>query len=169
MPPYAERTIVHSGTQSMPFRYDNTLSVTNSEASLTLTTPRDWTRHGLTDLSLWFQGDPTNTAERLYVAVSNASGSPVVVANDDPAAATIDAWTEWRIPLQAFSDKGINLRNVDKIAIGLGTKANMATPGGTGTLFIDDIQLYRPRDAGESSPLPQEKHQDLDSSGAYGE
>ena len=144
LPPYAERTIVHSGTQSMPLRYDNTLSITNSEASLTLTTPRDWTRHGLTDLSLWFQGDPANPAEPLYVAVSNASGSPAVAANDDPAAATIAVWTEWRIPLQEFSDKGINLKNVDKIAIGLGNKAGVAAPGGTGTIYVDDIRLYQP-------------------------
>jgi hypothetical protein len=88
-------------------------------------------------------GIASNAAESLYVAVSNASGSPAVVANDDPAAATIDVWTEWRIPLQTFADQGINLTNVDQIAIGLGTKSGMAAPGGSGTMFIDDIRLYR--------------------------
>ena len=146
MPPYAERSIVHSGNQSMPLLYDNTIGVTNSEAVLALTSPRDWTRHNLTDLSLWFQGDPANPAEPLYVAISNASGSPAVAAYNDPAAATINTWTEWRISLQEFSDKGINLRNVDKIAIGLGSKANRTTSGGTGTVFIDDIALYQSRD-----------------------
>jgi hypothetical protein len=85
-----------------------------------------------------------NTAEPLYMAVSNASGAPAVIAHDDPAAATIDAWTEWRIPLQSFSDRGINLADVDKIAIGLGGKSGTTTSGGTGTLYIDDIRLYRP-------------------------
>jgi hypothetical protein len=66
-----------------------------------------------------------------------------VVANDDPAAATINDWTEWRIPLQAFADQGINLRNVDKIAIGLGSKSGTATAGGSGTMYIDDIRLYQ--------------------------
>ncbi|MFH1882170.1 MAG: LamG domain-containing protein, partial [Planctomycetota bacterium] len=41
LPPYAEQSIVHSGNQSMPLYYDN--SVGNSEATHTLTYPRDWT------------------------------------------------------------------------------------------------------------------------------
>ncbi|OHB80725.1 MAG: hypothetical protein A2Z25_02875 [Planctomycetes bacterium RBG_16_55_9] len=89
-------------------------------------------------------GLTSNAAEPLYVALSNASGAPAVVAHDDPAAATIDAWTPWVIPLQAFADKGINLRNVDKIAIGLGSKSGVASSGGSGTVYIDDIRLYRP-------------------------
>ncbi|MFC1635369.1 hypothetical protein ACFL5Z_11050 [Planctomycetota bacterium] len=330
LPPYAEQTIVNSGGQSMPLFYNNTAGVTNSEAMLTLTAPRDWTAEGVAELSLWFHGLPasvgsfvegpagtytmtaagidiwdlademhyaykmlsgigsmsvkveslqntdpfakagvmirnsldpdsanvallltpengvrfqyrqiagditdrefddtlvapywvklerdlgsgfrgytspdgvnwqqltlrpsvtmnsdvyiglaltshvagvtceavfsnvtttgnisgqwtnqdigiiSNAAEPLYVAVSNAAGSPAIVANDDPAAATIDAWTEWRVPLQAFADQGINLGNVDKIAIGLGSQSGMAAPGGTGTMYIDDIRLYQP-------------------------
>jgi len=38
--PFAEQRIVHSGNQSMPFEYDN--SVGKSEATLTLTDNRDW-------------------------------------------------------------------------------------------------------------------------------
>jgi hypothetical protein len=89
-------------------------------------------------------GIASNAAEPLYVAISNAGGAPVIVANSDPAAATIDAWTEWRVPLQAFADQGVNLTNVDKIAIGLGSKSGTTTAGGTGTMYIDDIRLYRP-------------------------
>jgi len=99
-------------------------------------------------------GITSNAAEPLYVAISNASGAPAVVANADPGAATIDAWTEWRIPLQAFADQGINLANVDKIAIGLGSKAGMATSGGSGTVYIDDIRLYRPEPEPEPQPQP---------------
>jgi hypothetical protein len=90
----------------------------------------------------------TNDAEPLYVAVSNTAGTPAVVINDDPAAATIDTWTEWVIPLQAFADQGINLTNVDRIAVGLGTKGNITMPGGSGKMLFDDIRLYRPREAG---------------------
>ena len=88
-------------------------------------------------------GIASNAAEPLYVAVSNATGAPAVVAHGDPAAATIDAWTEWLIPLQAFADQGINLANVDKIAIGLGATGGAAS-GGSGVMYIDDIRLYRP-------------------------
>jgi hypothetical protein len=83
----------------------------------------------------------------MYVAVSNIAGEPAVVYHDDPDAATIETWTEWIIPLKTFSDQGINLSNVDRIAIGLGTKGNMTAPGGSGKMFIDDMRLYRPRDA----------------------
>jgi len=86
-----------------------------------------------------------NDAEPLYVAVSNNAGAPAVVYHDDPAAATIDAWTEWIIPLQSFSDLGINLSDIDRIAIGLGTQGNLTTPGGSGKMYFDDIRLYRPR------------------------
>jgi hypothetical protein len=89
----------------------------------------------------------SNDAEPLYVALSNSAGTPAVVVHDDPAASQIDTWTEWIIPLQAFADQGINLTNVDKIAIGLGTKGNMAAPGGSGKMYFDDIRLNRPKEA----------------------
>jgi hypothetical protein len=85
----------------------------------------------------------------LYVAVSNAAGDPAVVVHDDANAATTDVWTEWVVPLQAFADHGIALTNVDRIAIGLGTRGNTTTPGGAGKMYIDDIRLYRPREAAE--------------------
>ncbi len=94
-------------------------------------------------------GIVSNAAEPLYVAIYNAGGMPAMVAHDDPAAATIDTWTEWRVSLQKFADRGINLIDVDKIAIGLGTKADGAASGGSGTMYFDDIRLYR------SEPEPQ--------------
>ena len=141
LPPYAEQTIVHGGSQSMPLMYVNEAGVTNSEASLTLITPRDWTQAGVAELSLWFRGGSDNAEEPLYVAVSNSAGAPAIVAQDDPSAATAHSWTQWRVSLQVFADQGIDLTNVDKIAIGLGSKAGAAA-GGSGTLFIDDIRLY---------------------------
>jgi hypothetical protein len=91
-------------------------------------------------------GIASNAAEPLYVAVSNNAGAPAVVTHDDPAAATIDTWTQWIIPLQAFADQGIDLENVDKFAIGLGTKGNITIPGGSGKMYFDDIRLYRAGD-----------------------
>ena len=332
LPPYAEQTVINNGLQSMPFIYDNTAGATNSEALMALTAPRDWTRHGLANLSLWFRGYPasvgsfveapagtytmtasgadiwgtadefyfayktltgtgsiiarvnsventngwakagvmiretleagskyaigcitpengvafqgrtatdgtcfgtsedgitaphwvklerdasgnftvshstngttwqtvadsvptnismtssvyiglaltshdaaqtcqavfsnvtttgnvsgpwthqdigitSNAAEPLYVELANANGASGVVAHEDPAAATVEQWTEWRIPLQAFADQGVNLSDVDSIALGAGSKAGTATTGGSGTMYFDDIRLYRP-------------------------
>jgi hypothetical protein len=101
---------------------------------------------------LWANQDigiASNNAEPLYVAVSNAAGAPTVVIHDDPAAAQIDTWTEWIIPLQVFADQGVNLADVDRIAIGLGTQGNVTTPGGSGKMYFDDIRLYRPRETVE--------------------
>ena len=80
----------------------------------------------------------------LYVTVSNAAGGPALVAHSDSGAAMTTTWTEWVIPLQAFADQGINLTNVDKLAIGVGSKSGAAAAGGSGTLYVDDIRLYRP-------------------------
>ena len=143
MPPYAEQTIVHGGGQSMPLLYTNEAGVTNSEALMTLTAPRDWTLAGVAELSLWFRGSSGSAAEPMYVAVSNSAGAPAVVTYDDPGASTIRTWTQWQVPLQALTDQGINLANVDKIAIGLGSKGGAAA-GGTGMIYVDDIRLSRP-------------------------
>ena len=143
---YTEETIVHGGRQSMPLSYDNNKQGYSkySEVELTLNRLRDWTENGVNTLTLWFIGDRGNATEPLYVAVSNSTGTLAVVVNDDPDAATIDIWTEWVIPLQTLAEKGIVLTNVDRIAIGLGTKGNMTIPGGSGKMFFDDIRLYRP-------------------------
>ncbi len=136
-PPFAEQTIVHSGNQSMPLFYDN--SVGYSEATLTLTYPRDWTEKGVETLTIWFRGISDNAAETLYVALNDNA----IVTNDNPDAAQLDTWTEWTIDLQAFADQGVNLANVNTIALGLGNKNNPLA-GGSGTMYFDDIRLYPP-------------------------
>ena len=136
-PPFAEQTIVHSGNQSMPLYYDN--SVGYSEATLTLTYPRDWTEKGVNRLTIWFIGDAANAAETLYVALNDNA----IVTNDNPNAAQVDTWTEWNIDLQAFADQGVNLTNVNTIALGLGNKNNPLA-GGSGMMYFDDIRLYPP-------------------------
>jgi hypothetical protein len=139
LPPYAERTVVHDGRQSMPYSYDNNLKF--SEATMTLTgAARDWTREGVASLSLWFRGATTNAADRMYVALNGTA----VVYHDNPSATQRGAWTPWIIPLQTFADQGVKLTDVTSIAIGFGTRGNRTIAGGTGKMYIDDIRLYRP-------------------------
>jgi len=132
-PPFAEQTKVHGGLQSMPMAYDN--AVGKSEATLTLTSNKDWTVKGVDTLTIWYRGSSTNAAEQMYVTL-NGSAS---VDNDNPDAAQASRWTEWNIPLQAFADQGINLSNVTSITLGL-----RSVTGGTGSLLFDDIRLYAP-------------------------
>jgi hypothetical protein len=90
----------------------------------------------------------TNDAEPMYVALN---GNAVAV-HDNPNAALIDTWTQWNIDLQAFADQGVNLSNVNTIAIGFGDKKNPQA-GGSGTAYFDDIRLYRPAPT-EPEPAP---------------
>ncbi|MDT8304218.1 MAG: hypothetical protein RQ760_22230, partial [Sedimentisphaerales bacterium] len=131
--PFAEQTIVNSGNQSMPMYYDNV--AVKSEATLTLTSNRDWTVNGVDTLTIWFRGEASNAAETLYVALNGNAR----VDNDNPDATTVTSWTAWNIPLQAFADQGVNLANVNSITLGLGSGT-----GGTGTMYFDDIRLYPP-------------------------
>jgi len=134
-PPFAEQTVVHGGSQSMPMSYDN--AVGKSEATLNLTSNRDWTFKGLNTLTIWFRGNSANAAENLYVALNGNA----VVNNNNPNAAQVISWTEWNIDLQAFADQGVDLTNVNSITIGLGDKNNPVA-GGAGIMYFDDIRLY---------------------------
>jgi hypothetical protein len=134
-PPFAEQTIVNGGNQSMPMSYDN--AVGKSEATLTLTSNRDWTVNGINTLTIWFRGEADNAAENLYVALNGSA----VVNHDNPDAALETDWTQWNIDLQAFADQGLNLTNVTSITLGLGNRNN-PTAGGAGMMYFDDIRLY---------------------------
>ncbi len=136
-PPFAELTIVHSGNQSMPMSYDN--AVGKSEATLTLTSNRDWTIKGVNTLTIWFRGEAANASENLYVALNGNA----VVNHDNPDAALSAGWNEWNIDLQAFANQGVNLTNVTSITLGLGNKNNPVA-GGSGMMYFDDIRLYAP-------------------------
>ncbi|MHC4725673.1 MAG: hypothetical protein ACYS17_00445 [Planctomycetota bacterium] len=132
-PPFTEQRIVHSGNQSMPFAYDN--SVGKSEATLTLTSNTDWTVNGVNRLAIWHRGSSSNTAETMYVVLNGSAG----VDNDNPAATQIGKWIEWSIDLQAFADQGVNLSNVTSITLGL-----RSVTGGAGSMLFDDIRLHAP-------------------------
>jgi hypothetical protein len=132
-PPFAEQTIVHGGNQSMPMFYDN--AVGKSEATLTLTSNRDWTVNGVNTLTIWHRGASSNAAEQMYVALNGNAR----VDHGDPDAATIASWKAWNIDLQAFADQGVNLVNVNSITLGLSS-----VTGGTGMMYFDDIRLYPP-------------------------
>ena len=135
--PFAEQTIVRSGNQSMPLEYNN--AVGKSEATLTLTSNRDWTVNGVNTLTIWHRGASSNVAEPMYVALNDSA----VVTNDDPDAALKGSWTQWNIDLQAFADQGVNLANVNSITLGLGNRSNPVA-GGAGMMYFDDIRLYAP-------------------------
>ena len=130
---FVETMNVYSGSQSMPYFYDNNLKY--SEAELLLSPAQDWTRQGVTVLSLMFLGDLSNTVEQMYVKVNGVK----VLYDGDPLDITRPRWTQWSIDL---ASPGVNLRNVTRLSIGFGDEAKL-TPGGSGVVYFDDIRLYR--------------------------
>ncbi len=146
-PPFAEQTIVHGGSQSMPLGYDN--SGTGGKARYSETfrewaSPQDWTRYNIKALTLYFYGALANAAEQLYVALEDNAGHVKVVNHPDIEAVQGGAWQEWNIELTQFSGAGVNLKAIKKMYIGLGNRTSPKA-GGAGTIYIDDIRVYPSR------------------------
>ncbi|MBP8303427.1 MAG: discoidin domain-containing protein [Phycisphaerae bacterium] len=153
--PYAEQTRIHGGRQSMPLGYDGA-----SEATRTFSPAQNWTTAGLQVLSLFFYGASDNaTGLPVWVQVADQSGKTAKVTygagpQEDGAALTEAAWTEWAIPLSGFV--GVDPARIASITIGFG-------PGtGSGQLFIDDIRLYPSRDLTPPAPPVLVGHWKLD-------
>jgi hypothetical protein len=128
---------VYIGLALTSHKADLTCQAVFSDVTIAGTVSQQWIHQDVGILS--------NAPEPLYVAVSNSTGTSAIVVHDDPAATTIDTWTEWVIPLQAFADQGIVLADVDRIAVGMGIRDNATVPGGSGKMYFDDIRLYLPR------------------------
>ncbi|HQI28101.1 MAG TPA: LamG domain-containing protein, partial [Sedimentisphaerales bacterium] len=123
--PFAERTVVRSGSQSMPLTYDNT-SFAFSEAKRTFDDAQDWTAHGVKTLAIHFAGTAGNTG-KLYVKINNAK----VSYNGDEKDLARTGWQAWNIDLTKIT----GMSNVRSLTIGV------EGAGATGKLYFDDIRL----------------------------
>jgi hypothetical protein len=124
--PFAEQTTVHGGKQSMPLSYNST-TASFSEATRTFSPAQDWTQFGVKGLTLWFCGNPTNTASKMYVKVNGQK-----VYFDGAADGILSkAWHLWYVDLTAL--KSVNLKKVTDLTIGF--------EGGKGIVLFDDIAL----------------------------
>ena len=145
--PFAEQSIVNTGRQSMPLEYNNTVAPFYSEADRDLGS-QDWTTGAADTLVLHLRGNtattadqPGNDPETLYVAVEDTAGNVAVVTHPDPDVTGITQWQPWRIPFSEFA--GVDMSRVAMLYIGLGDRDNPAA-GGTGVIYIDDIQVGHP-------------------------
>ena len=87
-------------------------------------------------------GMSRNEAEPMYVVVQDSNGSNAVVYHDDANAALAETWTQWNIDMDQFSNQNVDLTDVNKLSIGLGDRDDPKA-GGLGTMYFDDIRLYR--------------------------
>jgi len=138
--PFAERTTVNTGRQSMPLQYDNREAPFYSEAQRDLG-GMDITAYGADTLRLFVYA---SSEAPLYVALEDTAGNVAVAVHPDPAAVGSAAWQQWLIPYSEFA--GVNLGSIGMIYVGVGDRTN-PTAGGTDTVFIDDIGFGNP--AGE--------------------
>lgn len=123
--PFAEQTIVHNGSQSMPLFYDNS-GTTISEAEFALN--QDWTTNGIKSFSLYFQGAAGNSGQ-LYVKINGVK----VLYDGDATDLSETMWLPWNIELSAV---GGNLSGVTALIIGV------EGAGASGVVYVDDVRLY---------------------------
>jgi len=124
--PFAERAIVHSGRQSMPLGYDGNASETQREFA----EPQDWTKGGAQVLALYFAGNPSDNAPGdVYVKINGVKK----VVSTSAAALQSPVWSLGTVDLGSVST---NLSSVRNLAVGVDST-------GMGTVYVDDIRLYR--------------------------
>jgi len=131
-----ETAIVHGGNRCVPLTYNNSAAsvsdVTVDPANLPI--GRDWTKGAAETLVLWFYGQSGNAVtEKMYVNV----GGVKVPYPGDAADVARPIWKQWNVNLAAL---GIDLSNVAQLGISF---ERTGATGGAGTVFIDDILLYR--------------------------
>ncbi|MBM4026727.1 MAG: LamG domain-containing protein [Planctomycetes bacterium] len=138
--PFAERTVVHGGKQSMPLDYNNVKAPFYSEAEREFATVQDWTVGEVATLVLFVRGQLSNRPTPLYLTVRDATNRTATIIHPDPAVVGLARWTEWKIPLRSFT--GVNPARVKKLTLGLGDKASPKA-GGAGRIYVDDIRVMK--------------------------
>ncbi len=136
VPPFVEEQIVHDGSQSMPYFYNNsglTGKANYSEVAVDISElgiSPNWTRAGVKTLTLYFFGDPANSAgEQMYVKINGVE----VPYGGAPSDLTHGIWQPWNIDLSSLV--GVDLQSITEIIIGF------KNGGGSGVVYFDNIRL----------------------------
>jgi len=124
--PFAEKSIIRGGSQSMPLLYDNS-KYSFSEAQITFDSAQNWTARGIKTLAIHFAGVAGNTGQ-LYLKINNTK----VAYNGAAADLARAVWQAWNVDLSTVG----NVSSVRTLTIGI------EGAGAKGKLYIDDIRLY---------------------------
>jgi|GEM_PF-4241111 len=150
---------IHGGKQSMEFLYENQKDWWSghywSEVVREYTSAQDWDSPGTKMLTLYFYGLTDNAVgatENMWIALEDSSTNIKDVDYDGDANDIAEAeWHEWNVALSEFTD--VNTSAVKKILIGFGDMVTQPVPGGTGTVWFDDIRLYPPKCVPQFGPV----------------
>jgi hypothetical protein len=140
--PFCEQTIVHGGTQSMPFDYNNTEAPYYSEIEQEFPSAEGGGNYDIDTLVVWLRGQPTNSPGTFYVALKDTHGVVGVVSHPDPTILTLSKWTEWRIFMPDFMATGVDIMSVKNLMFGVGNPETPAADG-AGLIWLDDIHAIK--------------------------
>lgn len=131
-----------SGSQSVLFGFDNASAPYYSEVSRTYSTAQDWDSLNANVLVVHFRGVSSNPEEPLYVELEDFAANtklleyePVYGILED---FSIERWFVLQIPFEDFN--GVDTSQIKSLRLGFGDKTSPSA-GGSGQLYIDDIQL----------------------------
>ncbi len=141
--PVVASTPVHGGKQSMALAYDGKKNPFLIEVKRAFSSTQNWTKAnaGATTLTVFFAGDPNNSLQPLYLEINGYT----IKYNGDSGNIRKSTWTPWNISLASLPIKVWEIRSLN-IVCGYPVQhvAPVGAPtGGKGTLYIDDIRLYR--------------------------
>ncbi len=87
---------------------------------------------------------PVNSADPMYVKVTDGSNKTVKVTHDNAELTQAGTWQQWDIPLSTLNNAGLDLTDVKTMAVGVGDGSSSAN--GTGIVLIDEVRLTRSAD-----------------------
>jgi hypothetical protein len=128
----------HGGFQALPLYYDNTAAPYRSEAERTWAAAQDWTLNGVDTVTLYVKGKSSNSADPLYVVITDSMGRSGTATHPDAEILTKSSWIEWNIPATQFTSAGVSMAAVKSMCIGIGGGV-----GGTGMVLVDDISVIK--------------------------
>jgi hypothetical protein len=131
------------GSKSMQLDAQNQYEPYFTEVTRTLDAPQDWTTLGVETLSLSFVGRDDNAEHPFYVTLEDAAGQSLKVEHPFTFAVQSEIWRQWDIALEEFTAGGVDLSNVAKITVGLGSGEPSGQPADDDrdTIFIGQISL----------------------------
>jgi len=135
---------IELGEQSLPLCYDNS-TATYSEITANvadLSGGHDWTVGAPEALVMWVRGEPRNNADtdQLYVKINDEK---LVYTGD----ISVPQWRQWSIDLSSLST---DITNVTQLSLGMD---RIGATGSRGTVFIDEIRLYKTAPAVSSEQI----------------
>lgn len=147
----------HKSQKSMKLDYANSSGDYYSTAKMTFDSNNSWDIVGIEALSIYFKGSASNDSDKLYVILEDGDWIPsTAIVEYDGGANDLkkEYWQRWDIDFEEFLENNPTFRfeEVSTITIAVGDTTNQQ-PGGSGTIYIDDISFKGVRCLDKNKPI----------------